>query len=127
MDRQRHATLGSAEDRGLRSAVACRSSRIAGGPAAKALVYQLRARDAQETGRELIARAIHEEGPCRRAIFVLANCAMLGNELFESDAIQATGGSATEGEGKVVPPTVSGCPRTSSRRPTRSSSAPPAA
>ena len=37
------------------------------------------------TGRELIARAIHEEGPRGGAVFVPVNCAVLGDELFESE------------------------------------------
>ena len=37
------------------------------------------------TGKELIARAIHEEGPRGRAVFVPVNCAVLGDELFESE------------------------------------------
>ncbi len=36
------------------------------------------------TGKELVARAIHEEGPRRAAVF-LPNCAVLGDELFEPE------------------------------------------
>ncbi|MCY4636527.1 MAG: sigma 54-interacting transcriptional regulator [Acidobacteria bacterium] len=44
------------------------------------------------TGKELIARAIHEEGPRRAAAFVPVNCAVLGDELFESELFGAREG-----------------------------------
>ena len=37
--------------------------------------------------QEMIARAIHEEGPRGRAVFVPTNCAVLGNELFELELL----------------------------------------
>ncbi len=47
------------------------------------------------TGKELIARAIHEEGPRRAAAVVPVNCAVLGDELFDSELVGYAKGAFT--------------------------------
>ena len=47
------------------------------------------------TVKGLIARAIHEEGPRGRAVFVPVNCAVLGDELFESELFRHARGAFT--------------------------------
>ncbi len=54
------------------------------------------------TGKELIARAIHEEGPRRAAAFVAVNCAVLGDELFESGAVRGTRRAPTQAPGRTA-------------------------
>ena len=47
------------------------------------------------TVKELIARAIHENGPRGQAIFVPVSCAVLGDELFESEMFGHARGAFT--------------------------------
>ena len=47
------------------------------------------------TGEVLIARAIHEEGSRRHAVFVPVNFVVLGNELFESELFGHARGAFT--------------------------------
>ena len=47
------------------------------------------------TGKDLIARAIQEEGPRAHAVFVPVNCAVLGDELFESELFGHARGAFT--------------------------------
>ena len=52
------------------------------------------------TGKELIARAIHEEGPRSRRAFVPVNCAVLGDELFDSEVFGHARGAFTGATGE---------------------------
>ena len=52
-------------------------------------------RGSRAPGKELIARAIHEEGPRSRGASVPVNCAVLGAELFDAELFGHTRGAFT--------------------------------
>ncbi|MGB8325846.1 MAG: sigma-54 dependent transcriptional regulator, partial [Candidatus Acidiferrum sp.] len=85
---------------------------VGAGPAMKKLLAQIERVAASETrvcilgetgtGKELVARAIHEKSPRRENAFVTLNCAAVPAELIESELFGHEKGSFTGAAGKHI-------------------------